>query len=303
MLRDADFRPVSLDDRDFFYSHYRRFPQAHSDNTFTNMVCWNHYAHYRFAFIEDSIVLSSTINGKTRYRPPIGPRNPDLLADVMALAVKSSDESPLVILDDDTRAWISTLYPGLCLHPQREYFDYVYQSADLAELPGKKYSTIRRQLNQFQRNCSHKVEAITEDNTPEVRDFLEEWCEWKDCDSEAVLANEKEAVFFAISNFQRLRLSGLIIRVEGNIMAMSLFEGQTGNAAVVHFEKALLDCKGIYRAINAETAKFLVKDYRYINRESDMGIEGLREAKTRYHPDHMVEVHFARRDDIERLIR
>jgi hypothetical protein len=220
----------------------------------------------------------------------------------MRLAAKSSDESPLVILDADTKEWICGLYPQLNLHPQRKYFDYVYLASDLAELPGKKYSTIRRQLNQFQKNCSHHVEAVTQDNASEVCDFLEAWCEWKDCDSEPVLANEKEAVFFAVSNFRRLKLSGLIIRVEGNIMAMALFEGQTNNTALVHFEKALLDCKGIYRSINAETAKFLVKDYRYINRESDMGIEGLREAKMRYHPHHMVDVHFAMRDEIEELI-
>lgn len=302
MLSNADFKPVSLDDKDFFFRQYELFPQAHSDNTFTNMVCWNHYAYYGFAFIENNIILSSTIDGLTRYRPPIGPRNPDLLADVMKLAAKSSDESPLVVLDADTKKWICELYPELNLYPQRKYFDYVYQASDLAELPGKKYSTIRRQLNQFQRNCTHLVESISEDNASEVKDFLEEWCEWKDCDSEPVLANEKDAVFFAISNFLKLQLSGLVIRVEGNIMAMALFEGQTSDTAVVHFEKALLDCKGIYRAINAETARFLVKDYRYINRESDMGIEGLREAKMRYHPDHMVEVHFAKRDEIERLI-
>jgi hypothetical protein len=302
MLSGSDFRPVLLDDKDFFFEHYKRFPQAHSDNTFTNMVCWNHYAHYRFAFREDNIILSSTIAGLTRYRPPIGPHNPDLLADVMSLAAGSSEDFPLVILDADSRDWISGLYPKLNLYPERKYFDYVYRASDLAMLPGKKYSTIRHQLNQFQRNCEHTVEPITGDNASEVRGFLEEWCVWKDCDSEPVLASEKDALFFAISHFSKLSLSGLVIRVKGSIMAMALFEGQSNDTAVVHFEKALLDCKGIYRAINAETAKFLVKDYRYINRESDMGIEGLREAKMRYHPDHMVEVHFVKREEIEKVI-
>ncbi len=303
MLSDSDFRPVSLDDKDFFFEHYKRFPQAHSDNTFTNMVCWNHYAHYRFAFKEDEIILSSTIDGFTRYRPPIGPHNPDLLAEVMDLATRSSDDFPLVILDAESREWISRLYPELNLYPERKYFDYVYRASNLATLPGKRYSTIRHQLNQFQRNCEHTVEPITEDNIPDVRSFLEEWCVWKDCDSEPVLASEKDALFFAIDHFSKLSLSGLVIRVKGSIMAMAIFEGQSIDTAVVHFEKALLDCKGIYRAINAETAKFLIKDYVYINRESDMGIEGLREAKMRYHPDHMVEVHLAKREEIEKIIR
>jgi hypothetical protein len=106
MLHDSDFRPVSMEDRDLFRRHYDRFPQVHSDNTFTNMVCWNHYAHYKYAFVKDCILLSSTIDGKTRYRPPIGPRNPDLLADLMRLAAESNDPFPLAILDPQTKEWI-----------------------------------------------------------------------------------------------------------------------------------------------------------------------------------------------------
>jgi hypothetical protein len=70
----------------------------------------------------------------------------------------------------------------------------------------------------------------------------------------------------------------------------------------VHFEKGLPDCKGIYRAINAETAKILAKKYAYINRESDLGVEGIREAKTRYHPHHMVEVNLIKREDLEKIL-
>ena len=127
-------------------------------------------------------------------------------------------------------------------------------------------------------------------------DLLEQWCQWKDCDSEPVLANEKEAVLFALSHYSELQLSGLAIRVADKMAAISVFEGLNRDTALVHFEKALPECKGIYRAINAETAKILSRNYAYINRESDMGVAGIREAKTRYHPDHMVEVHLDERD-------
>jgi hypothetical protein len=302
MLKTSDFRPVALQDRDLFFQHYRSFPQQHSDNTFSNMVCWNHYAHYRYAFYQDNIALSSTIDGKTRYRPPIGPRKPELLAEVLALAARSDDLYPLVILDYESREWISALYPDLQLHPERNYFDYVYLAAELADLPGRKFQTIRHQLNQFQRKCSPEVEPVGGDNMDEIRDFLEEWCDWKDCDSEPILANEREAVFFAIDHFSKIQLSGLAIRAEGKIGALSLFEGLNESTALVHFEKGLPDCKGIYRAVNAETARYLARNYTYINRESDMGVEGLREAKMRYHPHHMVEVHLVKRDDLERLV-
>ena len=302
MLEATDFKPVTLSDRDLFVKHYERFPQVHSDNTFTNMVCWNHYAHYRYAYIEGNIVLSTTFDGRTRYRPPIGPHNPDLLMDLMRLATKSSDDIPFLILDPETKEWISELYPDLKLYPERKYFDYVYRASDLAELPGKKYITIRHQLNQFQRTCLPLVEPITKDDVKDVLDFLDKWCDWKDCDSDPVLANEKEAVLFAIAHYDELKLSGLIIRVEGKVGAMSIFEGLNKDTALIHFEKGLPDCKGIYRAINVETARILAKHYVYINRESDMGVAGIREAKTRYHPDHMVEVYFVKREELEKVI-
>ncbi len=302
MLSVADFKPVTLSDRDLFRQHYQSFPQVHSDNTFTNMICWNDYAHYRYAYMEGCLVLCSTIAEMTRYRPPIGPRNSELLANVLRLAAKSEEEHPFVILDPKTKDWMNGLYPDLQFYAERKYFEYVYMASDLAKLPGKKYLTLRHQLNKFQKTCMHEIELISEENLDEIKDFLNMWCDWKDCDSDPVLASEKEAVSFALSHYEELQLSGLAIRADGKIGAMSLFEGLNKDTALVHFEKGLPDCKGIYRAVNAETAKILAKDYIYINRESDMGVEGIREAKTRYHPHHMVEVHLLKRDELEMVL-
>jgi hypothetical protein len=302
MLGCSDFRPVSLEDRDLFLRHYERYPQVHSDNTFTNMVCWNDYAHYRFATSGEAIVLSSTIGEKTRYRPPIGPRDPELLAGVLDLAARSDDDWPLVILDPESLGWIAELYPEMKIVPERRYFDYVYIAADLAELPGKRFLTIRHQLNKFRKTCLPVVERISQDNISEIGDFLDLWCDWKECDSDPVLASEKGAISYALSHYQELMLSGLAIRANGKIGAISLFEGMNSDTALVHFEKGLPDCKGIYRAINAETAMVLAREYTYINRESDMGVEGIREAKTRYHPNHMVEVHLIQREELEKVV-
>jgi len=302
MLTPADFSPVTLEDRPLFVSHYRRFPQVHSDNTFTNMVCWERYAHYRFAHVRDSIIISSTIDGRTKFRPPIGRHDPELLEDLIALCLQEGDDAPLVLLDAEARARIAQQYPDLPLYPDRNYFEYVYRAEDLAKLPGRQYLNIRRQLNRFRKNCNPMVEEIGDDNQDQVEEFLREWCEWKNCDGEPFLAYEKEAVLCAISHLQELELSGLLLRVLGRVGAISLFEPLNDTTTVVHFEKGLPDCEGIYKAINAETAERVKDRFEYINRESDMGVSGLREAKLRYHPHHMVEVFYATRDDLEALI-
>nr|WP_319376820.1 phosphatidylglycerol lysyltransferase domain-containing protein [uncultured Methanoregula sp.] len=297
MLRAEDFKPVTLADRAFFEEHYARYPQMHSDNTFTNMVCWNHFAAYSYVYRDHNVILASTIDGVTRFRAPIGPRNPALLRSLIRLASDTSDNEPIVLIDPETALWMREVCPGINLVPDRDHFEYVYRSSDLAELPGKNYLTIRRQLSKFRRNCASAVEPITRDNWEEVKRFLIEWCEWKGCESgDPVLANEKDAVFFAIDHLDELPLKGLVIRVFSKIGAMSLFEPLNADTALVHFEKGLPDCEGIYKAINAETAVRLAPKFPYINRESDLGVEGLREAKMRYHPHHMVEVYSMKLD-------
>lgn len=297
MLSPDDFMSVTLADRDFFTRHYELYPQTHSDNTFTNMVCWNHYAHYTYAYVEKNIIIASTIGSVTRFRPPIGPHNPALLRSLIRFASDVSDNEPLMLIDPDIARWIQQTCPGINLVPDRNDFEYVYRAADLAELPGKNYRTIRRQVNKFKRNCATTVESVSRDNWEEVKRFLIEWCEWKGCeDGDPVLAHEKDAVFFAIDHFNELPLRGLAIRVVGKVGAISLYERLNSDTALIHFEKGLPDCEGIYKAINNEVAARLAQHFTYINRESDLGVTGLREAKMRYHPHHMVEVYSLKLD-------
>ncbi|MDN7013076.1 DUF2156 domain-containing protein [Methanoculleus sp. FWC-SCC3] len=304
MLKLADFKPVSLDDRDLFSRHYRQFPQVHSDNTFANMVCWNHYADYRYVEVEDSIVLSSTIDGLTAFRMPIGPRNPDLLEDVIDLALREGGEIPLRVLDPANEEWLREAYPDLPLHENRDFFDYIYRTEDLAELAGKDYATIRRQVNRFGRDYAYTIEKITEENIDEVWEFLVVWCEWRDCDSEPILTHEKDAILFAVNNFFDIGLEGWIVRLSGTIGAISVVGQVNASMAVVHFEKALPETyRNIYKVITTETAAGLRDRYRFVNRECDMGVAGLRESKTRYHPAYMVEVHSATRRDLETCCR
>jgi uncharacterized protein len=296
MISQEDFRPVTLADRTFFEKHYALWPQVHSDNTFTNMVCWNHFAHYQYAYLEKNVILASTIDGITRFRAPIGPRNPALLNRLIRFATDNSDNEPIVLIDPDTAAWMQKTCPGINLVPDRNHFEYVYRTEDLATLPGKNYLTIRRQVNKFRKNCSSSLEPMTPANREEVKRFLIQWCEWKGCEGDPVLAHEKEAVFFAVDHFEELPVQGLAIRVFSKIGAFSLYEPLNADTALVHFEKGLPDCEGIYKAINAETAMLLSPRFAYINRESDLGVAGLREAKMRYHPDHMVEVFSLKQD-------
>ncbi|AKB32910.1 hypothetical protein MSSIH_2220 [Methanosarcina siciliae HI350] len=291
MLSLEDFKPVTLADRTFFERYYALYPQTHSSNTFTNMVCWNHFTPYRYAYVNGNVIISCTTEGVTRFHQPIGPRDPELMRELIRLALDVSDETPIELIDPGTAQWMQELDPGLVLVPDRDNFEYVYRASDLAELPGKKYQKIRSHLNRFRKNCLNMVEPVTSENLEEIIKFLNKWSEWKGCRKNLVLASEIGAARYAVEHFTELPLQGLLIRIDSEIGAISLYECLNTDTAIIHFEKGLPDCEGIYKAINEETAAVLAGEVEYINRESDLGVGGLREAKLRYHPHHMVEVY------------
>lgn len=295
MLSFDDFKPVTLKDRDFFRQFYSLYPQTHSDNTFTNMVCWNHYANYSYANIGDNVILASTIDGKTRFRMPMGPQNPSLVKDLVRLAAEVDDTEQIILIDPATAGWMQSIYRRIDLVPDRDQAEYVYRAEDLATLPGRGYLYIRREINKYRRTfVSSAAEPISSANCNEIKKYLDQWYATKNNDG-GLAAYEKEAVLYSLDHMKDLGLSGLAIRVDGQIGAMSIFEGMNRDTALIHFEKGLPEYEGIYKVINQEAASLLSKDYEFINRESDLGIPGLREAKMRYHPHHMVEVYSASR--------
>jgi hypothetical protein len=97
MFSHEDFKSVTLADRAFFESHYALYPQIHSSNTFTNMICWNHFSNYRYTYVNGNVIISTTAAGVTRFRPPIGPHDPALMRALVRLAL------------EDTPPWSSSI--------------------------------------------------------------------------------------------------------------------------------------------------------------------------------------------------
>jgi hypothetical protein len=291
MLSKNDFKPVTLEDKTLFDRFYRKYPPAHSDYVFTTLISWMKYANYHFTVYENNLILYSDIDEKIRFRPPIGEYKKEVYDEVLKIAAKQESDYPFGMIDENTKNWMKEVYPSFEFVEHRGYFDYVYLSENLAELSGSDYSKIRNRLNKFKRKHKYHVEEISKENIDDVKKFLERWCLWKDCESDPILENERKAIIFSMNNFFKLNLSGILFRISDEVEAISVFEKMSNDVAVVHYEKGSPDYDGIYKAINQETAKILKKNTRFINRESDMDIPGLRKAKMSYRPHHMIKVY------------
>ena len=291
MLSMDDFKLITFEDKEFFDDFYGKYPPEHSDYLFSTMLCWQHYMRYHYARVSDWLVIMTERKGELRFRPPRGPENREIVLEVMDLASDKGAEPPFSVVATDRKKWLEREFPDLVFLEHRDFFDYVYLAEDLAGLKGKRYLKIRNQLNYFVRNFPYTTEEISHDNFEEVKEFLGRWCMQKGCEEEPLLESERIAVQRSLDHFFRLGLGGIALRINGKVEAFSVFERMSPDTAIVHFEKANIDYRGIYQAINRETAEVLAGNYRFINREPDMGVPGLRAAKMKYHPHHMVKLY------------
>jgi len=298
MLLLKDFKRLTIEDKPIFDRFYKKYPPAHSDYIFTTLISWMNYANYQYTILDENILIISEIDHKIRFRPPIGENKKEVFDQVLNLAREQSADCPFGMITSDVKEWMEKNYSNLNFKEHSGFFDYIYLASDLAELSGSDYSKIRNRLNKFKKTNEYNIENISKKNFEEIKEFLKRWCLWKDCESDPILDNERKAILFSMDNFFNLGLSGLAIRINGDIEAISVFEKYCFDTAVVHYEKGSPEYDGIYKAINQETANILLNDVKFINRESDMNIPGLRKAKMSYRPHHMVKVFHLCKEDI-----
>lgn len=299
-LSKSDYHPVTLADKPVFDRILRNHPQIHSESSFITMICWQNYAHYAYTTVDDRLLISCTVDGETTFRAPLGDPAPDLFEEVLALAKKKGGKMAMDFYDEADVWYMKNAHPETPVYNSRGFSEYYYRTEELAELRGKKYLSIRGQINKFNAQYTYTTKKIAEAIIPEVRKMIDEWSISKHCEANRIMKEEVNAVRFALDHWQDLGCEGLAIRIqpERTIGAIAIWEELNASTALVHFEKGFVRYKGIYKIINQETAKTLRDRYTWINRESDMDVPGLREAKLRYHPEHCANAWYIKKKEI-----
>ncbi|MGB9620323.1 MAG: DUF2156 domain-containing protein, partial [Armatimonadota bacterium] len=179
--------------------------------------------------------------------------------------------------------------PRYSIELDRDNWDYVYRASDLIELPGRKYDAKRNFINRLKSQRRYEYVVLTSDLADECWKFAERWCDEKLCESIEGLAAERRAVHEMLANFDALGLRGGAVRIDRRVVAFSLGEALNPETLVVHVEKADTSIDGLYQLINNEFCIHEAAGYRWVNREQDLGVPGLRKAKESYHPARLVE--------------
>jgi hypothetical protein len=187
----------------------------------------------------------------------------------------------------------------------RDNFDYVYYRKDLAELSGRKYHKKRNLVTQCLGNYRCTYEELTPEIIPEVKEMQDRWCAQKDCGKTPILCHEYKAISSMLDNTGELDIIGGAIRIDGTVQAYTVASSLNNNTAAIHFEKAMPEFKGLYQLINQWFCKNSLSSFEFVNREQDVGVEGIRKAKESYFPDHMIikyaVLHNISREEYEKM--
>lgn len=280
-------RPLTLNDRDFVLDYLHRFPPEISELTFTNLFVWRHFRPIWLAEVMDTLVVLADGSDKTNGRKILFGQP---LGTVPLLELKSALGPEIV---GGTRLVPESIAPlqkaGIPVHADRDNADYVYQVSDLAELAGRRFSKKRNHVKQCLKNNHCEYEKITPGLIPACLDMQDRWCESRQCGRNISLCHENMAIREVFKNYEKFNLFGGAIRLNGEIQAYAIGEKLNQTTAVCHVEKAFSTVNGLSQLINQWFAKYALEDFEYINREQDLGVAGLRQAKESYYPHHMVE--------------
>ena len=292
-----DFKPITYKDKELYAPYLLDGIERGCEHAFANLCIWG---QQNAAILHGHMALLSHFEGRSIYPYPAGSGDKKPVLDAIIADAKERD-IPCYIssLYGDAIKTLEELYPGRFRFTcNRDMFDYVYDINDLADLKGRKYHRKRNHYKRFQNNNpDYTVEPLNEANLPRARQMVEEWYNTRLQDNpDADFDMERIAFEKALDNFKELGMEGLLILNGDDILAITLGSQMNADTFDVHFEKARPDVDGAYTAINCEFARYIRDKYphiHFLDREEDMGLEGLRKSKESYYPHHMVEKCYA----------
>ena len=287
------FEPLTLSMRREYTETLLRGKERGCEYSFANLYLWG---RQRVARVHGYYVFFSQFNRRTVYPFPVGQGDiRPVLEAIMEDARERGITCRITGMSEEQCRLLDELYPGKWrIHCDRDSYDYVYAIEDLAELKGRKFQKKRNHLNKFRAahpDCT--AVPITQENMEAVREMTRQWYIWKQEQEPTMdLHMERSALQKALDHLQELDMEAMALMEEGKVIAITLGSRLSREILDIHFEKAFGSVDGAYTAINYEFSRYLRDKYpevQFLNREDDLGLEGLRKAKLSYNPHHLTE--------------
>ncbi len=286
-----NLRPLELKDKELFERFTVCYGYHNIEASFANKYIWGEAMKTRFFADKHTMYLIFNYAGQDFMVPPflkecdINFTEPLRKCEEYMMSTLGS--FLIKGVTNEIKAQIEKDCPGRYrFEPDRINYEYVYLAEDLATLKGKKLHAKRNHINNLISQHAYEYRKYTDNDYEACIALQEEWIHRKDDFTEG--REELEVIKRALQNIEKLDLKCGLLFVDGRLEGFSIGEG-FGDMAIIHIEKANADLEGAFPLINREFVRNEWSDMKYINREEDMGLEGLRKAKLSYNPVFLLE--------------
>jgi hypothetical protein len=285
---NLQFEPIELERQEDYLAILSRCPQIASDYSFVNLWAWAEEYGLVWSLEDDCVWIRQT-RPETLLWAPVGAWEE---IDWLARFERDRSLQTAIIRVPEKLAehWGSVFADLASIQEDRGHWDYIYSQEELRELRGNRYHKKKNLLNQFKKKYEYFYRDFTPELIEQAKTMQECWCTWRDCESSDVLSAENNAISRVFYSWDRLNgIMGGAITINGEMVAYTVAEALTDEAAVIHFEKGDTQYKGVYQAINQMFLENTAADFTFVNREQDLNDEGLRKSKLSYNPVEFVK--------------
>lgn len=292
------FHHLSLSDREAMQAVTLPSGRRNCNYTFANLVGWQFWYYTEVCVLENAVMLRYTFDDRRAYMVCTSEALSSELIE--ALFDDSNGDLTLMGLEDPQVTQLSIFNSQFAISPEpvRNQYDYIYRRTDLATLHGRHLDAKRNHIHRFRaEHPDFEYRPLTPEYFDECRRLTEIWQEGKGASD--TIAAEKQVMETIFSNWDALGMIGGSIFVDGRMVAFTYGSAVTTDTFDICVEKANRHVEGAFAIINQQFAEHLPEQYIYLNREEDMGIPGLRQAKLSYHPEILLTynvVHITKND-------
>lgn len=292
----TEFKKISMEDRELIKGYLLNDNNLSCEFSFGNNILWNPEDRLEYQIVEDVLLYRMIFEEEIVYcTPDFKGKVCRIIHFIEEDAADIGKKYMISCLNEKMMGELKEAFPNRYVFSMnRNQSDYIYLVDNLAELKGKTYHKKKNHVNKFKKNYEFSYEEIGKENLEECREMKNLWMSKKEVMNES-LQVETKAIDMALDHYKEFGFIGGLIRVDGCVKAFTMGEQFSSDTFVTHFEKAMDDMDGLYAIINQQFAQNALQGkYQYVNREDDMGLEGLRQAKLSYYPEVIYDKYVAR---------
>lgn len=290
-----NLKTLTIDDKKLF-DDIVNFGRANAESSFANLFIWSDVYDTKYTIIDGMLcVFYTSESGVLKSVYPFGSGNiKDVVYKIKENIFPNQNSFVMTAVCENDKLLLEEAFGDkVSFEYDRDSSEYVYLSQNLATLKGKKLHNKRNHINKFTSIYNYEYKPLNSYLFDDCIQSVEKWMDIKYEGDRGAYEKELGTIKKAFKYFDKLNFSGGAIYVEDKLVAFCVGEKLNNDTAVVHIEKADTDYQGSFALINREYVKNTWSDIKYINREEDLGIEGLRKAKLSYYPEFLIDKYIA----------